>query len=48
MKVQKILFYVYWLILILPNCVLAFTERMSGLGKVTLVLLPLAVYGPKL
>lgn len=45
MKVQKILFYVYWLILILPNCVLAFTERMSGLGKVTLVLLPLAVYG---
>ena len=45
MKKQQILFYVYWLILILPNVILAFTERINVLGRVTQILMPLAIYG---
>lgn len=45
MKKQKILFYLYWFILVLPNCILAFTEKMNIWGHLALVLFPLAIYG---
>jgi len=45
MSRQVFFFYLFGAALILPNCVLAFTEPMCIWGKVTLVLLPLSVYG---
>lgn len=45
MRRQVFFFYLFWAVLILPNCVLAFTEPLCIFGKVTLVLLPVSVYG---
>ena len=45
MKRQYIFFYLFWFVLVLPNLVLAFTEPICSFGKLTLVALPLAVYG---
>ena len=41
---QKILFFFYLTVLILPNMILCITENMPIRGKVVLVLLPLGVY----
>ena len=45
MKKQYIFCSRFWLVLVLPNLVLAFTEPICPVGKLTLVALPLAVYG---
>ncbi len=45
MKKQYIFFYLFWAVLIFPNLVLAFTEPMCVWGKITLIVLPLSVYG---
>ena len=41
---QKVLFYLYLTVLMLPNLILCFTENMPWYGKATLLLLPLSVY----
>lgn len=41
---QKTLFFLYLLILILPNLILCVTETIPTIGKITLVVLPLACY----
>lgn len=41
---QKVLFYSFLLILIVPNICLCFTESWSPMAKLTQVLLPLSVY----
>ncbi len=41
---QKLTFFLYLLVLILPNLILCFTELMPMAGKFALVLLPLGVY----
>lgn len=45
MKKQRILFFLFLLVLILPNVILSFTETMNIFGRIALVLLPLAIYG---
>lgn len=41
---QKFLFFIYLIVLILPNLILCITENMPIRGKMALVLLPLGVY----
>lgn len=41
---QKLLFFLYLIVLILPNLILCVTESMPLVGKMSLVLLPLGVY----
>ncbi len=41
---QKLTFFLYLLILILPNLILCLTELMPTAGKISLVLLPLGAY----
>ncbi|MBQ0049240.1 MAG: sulfatase-like hydrolase/transferase [Bacteroidales bacterium] len=41
---QKILFFLYLAILILPNILLCYTESITPWGKVALVMLPLGIY----
>lgn len=41
---QKIIFFVYLIVLICPNVVLCFTEPIVPMGKFALILLPLAIY----
>ncbi len=45
MKRQRVLFYLFWLILSLPGFILVFTEEMNGWGKCALITLPVAVFG---
>ena len=45
MKKQRVLFYLFWFILSLPNFILAFTEQMNVWGKCALIILPVAVFG---
>lgn len=45
MKKQRVLFYLFWFILSLPNIVLVFTEQMNVWGRLALVMLPVAVFG---
>ena len=41
---QKLIFFVYLLVLILPNIILCITESMPLSGKIVLILLPLGFY----
>lgn len=41
---QKLFFFLYLIVLILPNIVLCATETMPIIGKLALVLLPLGIY----
>lgn len=41
---QKLLFWLFIGVLILPNCIMAFTERMGILGRICNVVLPLSAY----
>ena len=41
---QKVIFFLYLIILILPNLILCYTESLPLSGKQALVLLPLGVY----
>lgn len=41
---QKFVFFLYLVVLILPNIVLCFTENMPFVGKAALLLLPLGLY----
>lgn len=41
---HKLLFFLYLLILIIPNIALCFTENIVPIGKVSLVFVPLAIY----
>lgn len=41
---QKLIFFLYLIVLILPNLILCITEAMPLVGKMALVLLPLGVY----
>ena len=38
------LFYLYLIVLLIPQLDVCVTERMVGIGKVVLILLPLAFY----
>ena len=40
---QKLTFFLYLIVLILPNLILCVTESMPLLGKMTMLLLPLGV-----
>ena len=41
---QKLIFFLYLIVLILPNLILCVTETMPFVGKLALVLLPLGLY----
>ncbi|MBO5706221.1 MAG: phosphoethanolamine transferase [Bacteroidaceae bacterium] len=41
---QKLIFFLYLIVLILPNLILCVTETMPLMGKMALVLLPLGLY----
>lgn len=41
---QKLIFFLYLIVLILPNLILCVTETMPLVGKIALVLLPLGLY----
>ena len=41
---QKLTFFLYLIVLILPNLILCVTESMPLLGKLTMLLLPLGAY----
>ena len=41
---QKLIFFLYLTVLILPNLILCVTETMPLVGKMALVLLPLGLY----
>lgn len=41
---QKLIFFLYLAVLILPNVILCFTENMPVVGKMAMLLLPLGLY----